>query len=79
MNDRRIFNLLIVDPDRDEHRDRIKELSSRRDESKGCSENFIEKVLSKNEEDFEKLFSCDQLNTKGFVFKKNLNHLIRAF
>jgi len=30
MNDRRIFNLLIVDPDRDEHRNRIKELSSRK-------------------------------------------------
>ena len=65
MNDRRIFNLLIVDPDCESHKNRIKELNSRKELLKDNSNNSeqIEKVLLSYDNDFEKIYNPDNSNS----------------
>ena len=63
MYDRRIFNLLIVDPDRDEHKNRIKSLNSRREMNFLNKEQQVEspKIDFIEDHNFENLFLLDSL------------------
>ena len=65
MNDRRIFSLLIVDPDRDDHKNRIKQLPSRQmDPSSDNMENGVDSDgENKKTKQFEMMAESDDYSS----------------